>query len=51
MTTLIELKNIEAARAANPGLYLAGNYVGGVSVDDCLARGLSVARSLRGGAA
>jgi oxygen-dependent protoporphyrinogen oxidase len=42
---------VEAARAANPGLYLAGNYVGGVSVDDCLARGLSVARSLRGGAA
>ena len=39
---------VEAARAAHPGLFLAGNYSGGVSVEDCLNRGLTVARALTG---
>lgn len=39
---------IEATRSAYPGLFLAGNFSGGVSVEDCLARGLTVARLIRG---
>lgn len=33
----------ESAEAANPGLYLAGNYRHGVSVGDCVASGQQVA--------
>lgn len=39
---------VEATRLAYPGLFLAGNFSGGVSVEDCLARGLGVAQSMRG---
>ncbi len=34
------------ASKKNPGLSLAGNFHGGISVDDCLTRGRSAARSI-----
>lgn len=39
---------VEAARASHPGLFLSGNYHGGVGVEDCLARGRRVAATLTG---
>ena len=39
---------VEAVRAAHPGLFLSGNYHGGVGVEDCLARGRGVAAALTG---
>ena len=47
---------IQSLARALPGLELAGSYVGGVSVEDCIAQGRAVARSLarqaaQGGAA
>lgn len=34
----------DATEAANPGMYLAGNYRGGVSVGDCVASGQQIAQ-------
>jgi oxygen-dependent protoporphyrinogen oxidase len=34
----------DATEAANPGIYLAGNYRGGVSVGDCVASGQQIAQ-------
>ncbi|MDA1264711.1 MAG: FAD-dependent oxidoreductase, partial [Planctomycetota bacterium] len=39
---------VAAARGRYPGLFLAGNWEGGVSVEDCLARGRRVAAALTG---
>lgn len=34
----------DATESANPGMYLAGNYRGGVSVGDCVASGQQIAQ-------
>ncbi len=39
---------VESARTAHPGLFLGGNFHGGVSVEDCLTRGRGIAASLTG---
>lgn len=42
------LNLVNSAREKHPGLHLAGNYQGGVSVEDCLGRGRMLARRLVG---
>ncbi len=41
-----KVERIKAAVAAVPGLHLAGNYLGGVSINDCVRVGKEVAESL-----
>ncbi|MCP5536315.1 MAG: protoporphyrinogen oxidase [Akkermansiaceae bacterium] len=44
-----KLDAMEACEKAHPGLHLAGNYRGGISVGDCIVNGLELGKTLAKG--